>query len=198
MGAYSEMDLDMQFDSDNPFISDSEVPVPMQAGSQDTQASAPAAPTRPQPPQTDDTKKKAADDAAAKHAAEEDEKRRAHEESEAKRKAEWEARQQAKKAAEQEQLDKLAAMSDDEVMMASTRRIGADTERLTRRNMKECISEHIQTLCLEDPAYSDFMPGGPRFCTKGPAPPENHDPLYLVYQPQSQGVCGAGDERQRL
>ena len=111
MGAYSEMDLDMQFDSDNPFISDSEVPVPMQAGSQDTQASAPAAPTRPQPLQTDDAKKKAADDAVAKHAAEEDERRRAHEESEAKRKAEWEARQQAKKAAEQEQLDKLAAMT---------------------------------------------------------------------------------------
>ena len=78
----------------------------------------------------------------------------AHEEAEAKRKAEWEARQQAKKAAEQEQLDKLAAMSDDEVMMASTRRIGADTERLTRRNMKECVSEHIQTLCLEDPAFA--------------------------------------------
>ena len=51
-------------------------------------------------------------------------------------------------------MDKLAAMSDDEVMMASTRRIGADTERLTRRNMKECLSEHIQTLCLEDPTFA--------------------------------------------
>ena len=155
MGAYSEMDLDMQYDSDNPFISDGEVSAPIQAVSQDQQASGSVASTRPQPSPTDEaSKKKSADGAAAKHAAEEDEKRRAHEESEAKRKAEWEARQQAKKAAEQEQLDKLAAMSDDEVMMASTRRIGADTERLTRRNMKECISEHIQTLCLEDPAFA--------------------------------------------
>ena len=155
MGAYSEMDLDMQYDSDNPFISDGEVSAPIRAVSQDQQASGSVASTRPQPSPTDEaSKKKSADGAAAKHAAEEDEKRRAHEEAEAKRKAEWEARQQAKKAAEQEQLDKLAAMSDDEVMMASTRRIGADTERLTRRNMKECLSEHIQTLCLEDPTFA--------------------------------------------
>lgn len=155
MGAYTEMDIDMQYGSDSPFISDSETDAPMQEGSRNPQASAPAGPTRSQTPQADaDAKKKAADEAAAKRKADEDARRRAHEESEAKRKAEWEARQQAKKAAEQKELDKLAAMSDDEVMMASTRRIGADTERLTRRNMKECISEHIQTLCLEDPAFA--------------------------------------------
>ena len=154
MGAYSEMDLDMQFGSDNPFLSDSEVSAPIQAVSQNQQVSGSVAPTRPKPPQADEAKEKAADEDAAKRKADEDARRRAHEESEAKRKAEWEARQQAKKAAEQEQLDKLAAMSDDEVMMASTRRIGADTERLTRRNMKECLSEHIQTLCLEDPTFA--------------------------------------------
>ena len=94
--------------------------------------------------------------AESKDAAEEDEdaKRKAHEEAEAKRKAEWDANQAAKKAAMQEQLDRLEAMSDDEVMTASTQRIGADTERLTRRNMKECISEHIQTLCLDDPVFA--------------------------------------------
>lgn len=81
-------------------------------------------------------------------------KRKAHEEAEAKRKAEWEAKQQAKKAAEQEQLNRLSAMSDDEVMMASTKRIGDDTEKLTRRNMKECVAEYIQTLCLDDPAFA--------------------------------------------
>ena len=146
MGAYSEMDIDMQYGSDSPFTSDNEASESRQAESRTPQAATPAAAAQHQPLQADaDAKKKAAD---------EDEKRRAYEESEAKRKAEWEARQQAKKAAEQEQLDKLAAMSDDEVMMASTRRIGADTERLTRRNMKECISEHIQTLCLEDPAFA--------------------------------------------
>ena len=54
----------------------------------------------------------------------------------------------------QKQLDQLAAMSDDEVMTAATKRVSADTERLTRRNMKECVSEHIQTMCLEDPVFA--------------------------------------------
>lgn len=154
MGAYSEMDLDMQYDSDNPFTSDGEVSAPIQAPSQDQQTSGPVATTRPQPPQTDDAKKKAADDAAAKRKADEDARRRAHEESEAKRKAEWEARQQAKKAAEQEQLDKLAAMSADEVMLAATKRAGDDLEKLTRRSMREFVTEHIQTKCLDDPAFA--------------------------------------------
>lgn len=88
--------------------------------------------------------------------AEEDEaaKRKAHEEAEARRKAEFDARQAEKKAAEQTQLDKLAAMSDDELMSASMRRVSDDTEKLTRRNMKECVSEYIQTKCLEDAAFA--------------------------------------------
>lgn len=84
----------------------------------------------------------------------EDAKRKAHEAAEAKRKAEWEAKQQEKKAAIQEKLDRLAAMSDDEVMVASMKQVSADTEKLTRRNMKDCVSEHIQTLCLDDPAFA--------------------------------------------
>lgn len=87
-------------------------------------------------------------------AEEEDAKRRSHEEAEAKRKAEWEAKQRAKKDAERVQLEHIASMSDQEVMTTSMQRIGADTERLTRRNMKECVSEYIQTLCLSDPAFA--------------------------------------------
>lgn len=97
-------------------------------------------------------KAQAADDAAKK--ADEEAERKAHEAAEAKRKAEWETKQAAKKAAEQEQLSKLAAMGDDEVMMSSTLRIRKDLERLTRRNMKECVAEHIQTICLDDPAFA--------------------------------------------
>ena len=88
-------------------------------------------------------------------AAEDEEKKRAeHEAAEAKRKAEWEARQAEKKKAEQEQLERLAAMSDDEVVNASMQRVNADTEKLTRRNMKECVAEFIQTKCLEDIAFA--------------------------------------------
>lgn len=84
----------------------------------------------------------------------EDRKRAEHEAAEAKRKAEWEARQQAKKEAEQAQLARMSALSDEEVTAEAMKRVGTDTERLTRRNMKECVSEYIQTLCLEDPAFA--------------------------------------------
>ena len=91
----------------------------------------------------------------------EDAKRKAHEAAEAQRKADWEAKQQQKKAALQAELDRLAAMSDDEVMLASMKRVSIDTERLTRRNMKDCVSEYIQTKCLEDPAFARRV-GHPR------------------------------------
>lgn len=84
----------------------------------------------------------------------EDKKRAEHEASEAKRKAEWVARQQAKKDAEQEQTERLNVMSDDEVLQASMKRVSSDTEKLTRRNMKECVLEYIQTLCFEDIAFA--------------------------------------------
>ena len=64
------------------------------------------------------------------------------------------AKQQAKKAAEQEQIARLEAMSDEEVIAASTQRVSTDVEKLTRRNMKECVSEHIQMLCMEDTAFA--------------------------------------------
>lgn len=81
-------------------------------------------------------------------------KRKAHEESEAKCKAEWEAKQAAKKQAEEAALQKLATMSDDEAIAASVKRISTDTERLTRRNLKECVAEHIQELCRKDTAFA--------------------------------------------
>ena len=43
-------------------------------------------------------------------------KRAEHEAAEAQRKAEFDAKQQAKKAAEQEQIARLEAMSDEEVI----------------------------------------------------------------------------------
>lgn len=45
-------------------------------------------------------------------------------------------------------------MGDDEVLAASTRRVSTDIEKLTRRNMKECVAEYIQTLCLDDPVFA--------------------------------------------
>lgn len=103
--------------------------------------------TAEQPPKADDADNTAADEEEAKRRAE-------HEAAEAKRKAEWEAKQAEKKRALQEQMDRLAAMSDDDVVAASMQRVSGDVEKLTRRNMKECVSEYIQTLCLSDPAFA--------------------------------------------
>lgn len=77
-----------------------------------------------------------------------------HEAAEAKRKAEWEAKQNAKQAALRKKKARVAAMTDDEVMMAAMKQVGEDTEKLVRRNMKLCVSEFIQTECLADPAFA--------------------------------------------
>lgn len=81
-------------------------------------------------------------------------KKKEHEEQEAKRKAEWEAKQKAKQEAEQIAWENAVAMGDDELMSASLKRVGTDSERLTRRNMKICVTEHIQTKCLEDMVFA--------------------------------------------
>ena len=83
------------------------------------------------------------------------EKRKAEwEAAEAKRKAEWEERQAAKKQAEDAALQKLNDMSDEAAIEASVKRIRTETERLTRRNMKECVAEHIQELCRKDTEFA--------------------------------------------
>lgn len=77
-------------------------------------------------------------------------KKQAHEEAEAKRKAEWDAKHQEKEEAELMAWETAVAVSDEELTTASMGRVGKDAERLTRRNMKICVAEHIQTKCLED------------------------------------------------
>lgn len=178
MGAYSEIDLERQ-DHDNPFeesgstldcvgaenISAFAGEAPAESAVTPSAAPAMAQPRQDtnlvpaEPAETDTDPAQAPNDSGQAvsptgDTASEDEKKKAHEAAEAKRKADWEARQAAKKAAEQEQLDRLAAMRDDEVMIASMKRVSADTERLTRRNMKECVAEYIQTMCMEDPAFA--------------------------------------------
>lgn len=86
--------------------------------------------------------------------ASEDAKRKAHEEAEAKRRAEWEAKQLAKKQGREAALEKIKSMSDADIVSASTERVRVDTEKLTRRNMKECVAEHIQNLCRKDPSFA--------------------------------------------
>ncbi len=83
----------------------------------------------------------------------EDVTRKAFEEEEAKRKAEWEERQAQKKEAARKERERIAAMSDDEILELSLERVEKQTERLTRRNMKICVMEHIQNKCFADPKF---------------------------------------------
>ena len=89
--------------------------------------------------------------------ADEARRKQEHEAAEAKRKAEFDAKQAAKKKARQEQLDKIAAMSDADILAASVERVGADTEKLTRRNMREAVAEHIQAICRTDAAFARLV-----------------------------------------
>ncbi len=163
MGAYSELDMERQY-GDDPFADDEGDDICAlpddDAGYAPQEEPEPALVTSPQQPQGKPTElppaapTQPADDKADKAAADEDAKRKAHEEAEAKRKAEFDARQQKKKEAEQLALAKLEGMSDDEVLAASLERVDDDTEKLTRRHMMECVKEHIQTMCLSDPAFA--------------------------------------------
>ena len=83
-----------------------------------------------------------------------DAKKKEFDEAEAKRKAEWDAKQAEKKAKDQAALNALAAMSDADIQANSAKRVGADTERLTRRNMKVLVTDHVQALCAADPNFA--------------------------------------------
>ncbi len=110
------------------------------------------APEQPEPEQP--AAQPAIDLTPADDAADDAERRKAHEATEAKRKAEFDAKQAAKNAARQKQLDRIAAMSDEDVAADAVKRIGADTEKLTRRNMKEAVCEHVQALCRKDSTFA--------------------------------------------
>lgn len=84
-------------------------------------------------------------------------KRAEHEAAEAKRKAEFEARQQEKQQSLQYQIERVKNMSEEELMKESMTRITADTEKLTRRNMKECVAEYIQTVCFGDIEFARMV-----------------------------------------
>ena len=104
----------------------------------------------------DSTVAAAAADATADKA-DEAKKKTEHEAAEAKRKAEFDAKQAEKKRTFAEQLAKLNAMSDEEALNAAIQRTATDTEKLTRRNMKELVTEYIQTKCCEDPAFARLV-----------------------------------------
>lgn len=84
-------------------------------------------------------------------------KRQAHEDAEAKRRTQWEAEKKAREEAIQFAWEEAVCVSDQELMANSVKRLGDMTERLTRRNMKICVTESIQTLCYEDLGFARLV-----------------------------------------
>lgn len=84
-------------------------------------------------------------------------KRRAHEESEAQRRAQWEAQKKKRDDEIQFAWEEAVCVSDEELQKNSVKRLGDMTERLTRRNMKLCVTENIQTLCYEDLSFARLV-----------------------------------------
>ena len=84
----------------------------------------------------------------------EEQKRREHEEAEAKRKAEWEAKKKAKEEEELFKWETALAYDDNTIIERASSSVGKQAERLTRRNMKECITEMLQASCYDDIALA--------------------------------------------
>ena len=145
MGAFSNMDYELQNNEaavSDAFTEDDAMDMPQTAPVEPVTASSPTAAPTPAAA--------ASEPATAPNTQSEDEARRAHEAAEAKRKAEWDAKQAEKRRAEQAALERLDAMGPAELLKAAAKRVSADTEKLTRRNMKESVSEFIQTKCIDD------------------------------------------------
>ncbi len=84
-------------------------------------------------------------------------KRQAHEAAEAQRRAKWEAEKKARDEEIQFAWEEAVCVSDEQLMENSVKRLGDMTERLTRRNMKICVTESIQTLCYEDLGFARLV-----------------------------------------
>lgn len=158
MGVFSEMNIDMRFGEMTGTQSDIEKAMRIKAEELDDARQEEE--TRAAQELLEDLErcdKEAEDEDEISESAEfenEDKKRKEHEETEAKRKAEWEAKQKAKEEAELFAWENALAMDDDAIVAASMKRVGDDAERLTRRNMKQCVTEMVQTYCLEDPGFA--------------------------------------------
>lgn len=151
MGFFSEIASEARRNTRSAATSQLAAPEPEPAPTAPEPTPAPEQPPDPSahtppPPEV----KLAVEDAAP----DDDARRKAHEAAEAKRKAEFDAKQAEKKAARQAALDRIAAMNRADLLAASVERVAADTERLTRRNMKEAVAEHIQAKCREDAAFA--------------------------------------------
>lgn len=108
--------------------------------------------------QRDEARQQAESDAAQKLLQEMNEQDASPVETEEdKRRAQWEAEKKSREEEVQFAWEEAVCVSDQELMTNSVKRLGEMTERLTRRNMKICVTESIQTLCYEDLGFARLV-----------------------------------------
>lgn len=132
MGAFSTMDLEYQSES----------------------GFAPVDTTQPDTSDTEEQTEEQNEAVEDSNKPDEDAGRKAHEEAEAKRKAAHEAKFAERRAKEQAERERVSMLSDDAAMDEAMQHVSKGFEQLTRRNMKDMVSEYIQTMCVSDPAFA--------------------------------------------
>lgn len=150
MGVFSEIDMEQRMDMEEPVSQLTGNPAILAKAEERDDARQQAEAEAAQAALAQLAKAEPGSTAAEPEEDSEEKKRKAHEEAEAKRKAEWEAKKRAKEEEELFAWENAVALDDDALIAASMKRVGDDAERLTRRNMKQCVTEYVQTLCLED------------------------------------------------
>ncbi len=154
MGKFSEMDLDiaMKREQEEAERSAAEVAAIREEARQAAEAE--KARQMLDESAAEDEAEEESNSAQSAQTVSEAEKRKAHEEAEAKRKSEWEAEKKAREEAETMAWEVAIDMEDDKLIEASVKRLGDDAERVTRRNMKQMVTEYVQVQCYEDTDFA--------------------------------------------
>ncbi len=163
MGVFSEMDIDRSTSEVSDDVADTDTPdlraraEEIDDARQEAEAAAARATlaelTRESEEDEAETEESVAPTAPAA-TDDEAERRRAHEEAEAARRAEWEARRQKREEEELFAWENAVAMEDDELVASAVAEIGEESERLTRRNIRICVAEILQTYCRGDANFA--------------------------------------------
>ena len=85
------------------------------------------------------------------------EKQAAHEKAEKERQEQWEHAKQEKETREKLTLEEIASMDDATVINSAIEHITMQGERITRRNMKMCVIDHIKNCCRDNPAFARLL-----------------------------------------
>lgn len=143
MGVFSEVSIDMEYDreiQEDGDRGDLSVAIESTAGTIQKIE---------EPPKE---KKVTAENAANKIS--DKDARAAHDAAEKERKERWEAAQREKEAMINKRLQEIAAIDEESAIHQSIQLVDTQGERITRRNMKMCVIEHLKDYSRQHPDFA--------------------------------------------